>query len=388
MEGFENEKLKELSEKSYLQETSDEAEMNKIKFNADYFGGEREADALIERFKKDTTISEERMQRIRENVPDAADFRILTREEYNNKWRINQKKYDKKVRKYLGYRKKFFQTKDNESKGKKKKDGIAFAHAIKQSEKKIAYMEQLREYEKRGILRELPEDPQAMDDYYNKTTKSEEFKEAQSLVSKYQAADLRPQMFSYYTNTTMGAYKINQELRSNGEEEINSVGLVMKKEMKKSHMVYDNVVRRGVNDVKTVASMLGIKHYDSLTNEQVKQELKKRIDSGEDVIFRDYGFVSTSQGYAADKYSAGNSEKIGVEFVILAKKGTEAFNISGTSAYESEGEVLLNAGTKFKLIRADIDGDAKIEVGNEKSWRIYLVTIPQNEDGILKGGKA
>ena len=48
--------------------------------------------------------------------------------------------------------------------------------------------------------------------------------------------------------------------------------------------------------------------------------------------------------------------------------------------------MLIAPGTKFKVVDAQLDGKADIMVGNKKSWKIYLESIPVSEEGIKKEG--
>ena len=59
-------------------------------------------------------------------------------------------------------------------------------------------------------------------------------------------------------------------------------------------------------------------------------------------------------------------------------------NIQSISASPDECELLMAPGTKFRVIDAKLDGNANIMFGNKKCWKIYLESIPVNEEGIKK----
>ena len=102
------------------------------------------------------------------------------------------------------------------------------------------------------------------------------------------------------------------------------------------------------------------------------------------MIMTDKGFMSTAMPNATKNFDAeSGSGGIGIEFIILAKKGTPALNVSTISFKPEEKEIVIAPGTKFKVLDMKLDGDGKILHGNEKSWKIYLSTIPDSEEGIL-----
>ena len=107
------------------------------------------------------------------------------------------------------------------------------------------------------------------------------------------------------------------------------------------------------------------------------------------------GFVSTSLPGASTLYEAGcinpDHPEIGIEFFILAKKGTQALNINvaGVAAWgDGENELLMNAGTKFRLVKAVFDppaqGQSNVMQGHAQSWKFYLETVPEEEQGIRR----
>jgi len=134
-----------------------------------------------------------------------------------------------------------------------------------------------------------------------------------------------------------------------------------------------------VKGVKTLASMMGLPNYDKMSMEEIKKTFLDQYDMGEEVILSDKSFMSTSLPYAGSNFGAGDDYAIGIEFMILMKKGTAAMNIASLSRKGDEEEVLVAPGTKFKVIKADLDGDSDIIHGNKKSWKIWLVSVNDQE---------
>ena len=58
--------------------------------------------------------------------------------------------------------------------------------------------------------------------------------------------------------------------------------------------------------------------------------------------------------------------------------------LSDGSSKPEEKELLLAPGTKFKVLDMQLDGEANILYGKEGSWKIYLSTISESEEGIQK----
>ena len=168
------------------------------------------------------------------------------------------------------------------------------------------------------------------------------------------------------------------------------------------------IVNRGVSNMRALVDMLGLQSdvptknlNDAEMEKVVKQSvahIQKTQQEGKDIIFTDPGFVSTS--YNPENFYA--DQQTGIEFVIKVKPGTPAVNISSMSKFEYEKEVLLNAGTKFRFLKMYYGGTEKVdgldyrqkscELARKKENRrhgkyflkIYLETIPPEEDGVLK----
>ena len=194
-------------------------------------------------------------------------------------------------------------------------------------------------------------------------------------------------------------YKDYEDIREEQKEEVHR----LKDGLNKCRIDRTLVVNRGFRKFKLLLSMFGLEYVPGSSDEdmiqQVLSHVKKHSNEGKDIILTDPGFVSTCYD-AGNKFTDLMMPK-GVELVIKVNKGTAAANISKISAHEDEQELLLNAGTKFRLIkiynagpneiegleRRKISGDILHDRENSKKGsclKIYLETIPQQEDGILK----
>lgn len=142
----------------------------------------------------------------------------------------------------------------------------------------------------------------------------------------------------------------------------------------------DLVTRRGAGK-DAIAHMIGLTPNASggFDMEAVKRELTRRFNEEKPFICSDKGFVSTAAGEKVGYSANGN-----IEFVILSRKGTRAANVSN-GGYESEREVLLDAGTQFKVVGLffndsnDPESQREITLGDKGAWKIYLETIPQTD---------
>lgn len=202
-----------------------------------------------------------------------------------------------------------------------------------------------------------------------------------------------------YTGNYFGKY--NNALRGmpkEGEEDYLDDANKMKEKMKNLKINRDVMVMREVRGLDTLANMmkLELKEEDKKDPSKLMEAIQKKIgeQKGKDVILSDPGFVSTT-------YQPGvkflSQEETGIEFIINVKKGTQAVNVSNASEHD-EKEILLNAGTKFKLVKIyyngtggeerplcgeQLDGKKNYSM-NKKIWKVYLETIPSNEEGQLK----
>ena len=156
-------------------------------------------------------------------------------------------------------------------------------------------------------------------------------------------------------------------------------------ELRKFGLPRDIVARRGTNGHGELAKMLGLENANS--SDKLRTALQKKIDEKSDVILTQEGFMPTSllkdQGFAA-----GSNDSPGIEFIILAKKGTGAIDYRQGECEESSQALLLIPKTKYRLVKAYF-GDRKATFGAPGSWKIYLETIPQNDESgeLRQGGK-
>ena len=182
----------------------------------------------------------------------------------------------------------------------------------------------------------------------------------------------------------------------------------MKQGLKQFKIDHTIIVNRGLPNVRRLADMLGmnsdVPSYDLNPDEMQKvikqsvEHIKKNQKEGKEIILTDPGFVSTS-------YNPNNTfadMDTGIEFVIKVNKGTEAVNLATLSTYSQEKEILLNAGTKFRFVKMYYSGTDKIDGLDYKKTtieqtgkkdtvkhgrfylKVYLETIPPEEDGVLK----
>ncbi len=265
--------------------------------------------------------------------------------------------------------------------------------AVKELDEIDAYIE---EGLQSGGYQEIEADPDVMDQMLEQD-ENPEFMEREKKISKLEiikSAKLAGSggvgLVSNYIMRTDVCNSINAFLRQEGDvsPRARCFGKDAKKIVKwleKAPLSRDIVSRRGIrwDGPKTVAYMLGLNDPENLTMDEVKASLKEKLSSGEDVTMVEKGLCSTSVGTGT--YPAGEEDEIGVEFIILNRKGTQGINLTGNGSRGNERELLLNAGTKFKVIRAYFnDGEPgeerDIKLGSKASWKIYLETIPGAND--------
>lgn len=105
-----------------------------------------------------------------------------------------------------------------------------------------------------------------------------------------------------------------------------------KKALDKAKITEEIVVRRG----SSVRSLAGLANVDEYKLSEVAKDLVG-------TVVRDGGFMSTSP------LTHGGFSSSGVEYRILLPKGTKAQFIAPISRFESEQEVLIQAGTNFVI---------------------------------------
>ena len=244
------------------------------------------------------------------------------------------------------------------------------------------------EFKSEEFFDEIYESPYSMDTAYQERRDNPKYSEAEFEIGKkeleYASAKNRVLITNLKLYSALQSGMINRRLRNNGEHLMDATHKMTIAAMRAHPIKRDIIVRRGVTNVKALGFMLGI-NAEKMPEEELKKLLKERKESGEPMIAVEKGYMSTALPDATKHFDArGNIDSIGVEFIILVKKGTPALNISSISSFREESEVVLAPNTKFKVVDMQLDGDAEIYHGDPKSWKVYLTTIPQSEEGILK----
>ena len=369
------------------------------RFDRSYFGGEQEVQRLIDRYKaKNLELSKEEMDKLRENAPEGPDFEVLSEEQYRQKNAFGRYKYRRNVKKYFKKRKDTLEEiKEKEKTGKKEsakaKRLRLFSNMVAKLDSKVSLQEKTENYKKKGFFRDVEEDADDMDAAYEEVRTNQEMKDAEIDLAVHEAELWKNEdgagcnAIDGYCALSGTCARMNAYLRNGSysgyANQVNKANNLLGK----AKLSRDLVVRRGVNGVNCIAHMLNLPNANEMTEDQIKAALKNKVESGEEVIMSDKGFMSTSIPLVPPSYSAGDDTvggNIGVEFIILAKKGTHAMNVTPLSTHIKESELLIKPGTKLKLVKAQLDGDAQIINGHSKSWKIYLATVPESEEGIRK----
>ncbi|MCR4657279.1 MAG: hypothetical protein K5770_13810 [Lachnospiraceae bacterium] len=391
------------------QKEVDQYEKNMFKLNT--FGGQKEADALIARYRKYTTLSADDEKILRDNVPAAPSFTIESKAEYNNKWDCNKNRYRKKVRKYFNDRKNYYNRKAEKgstpSRGEiyaKKREEIELR--IKQTHKyfnttaedaaykcdellekgkNLGYYQDIEEMA-RSEMRDLTE---VMDEQYDKLANDQQYEEIERELGANElkvCSNGNGEFLEGVKAWTGGDCASHKKIMHGGRY------LPMFENVKETltnrPLSRDVVVRRGNNSFHALALALGMdaSHPLKVDPDKVKEVLKQRIAQGGELVLKETAMMSTAFPFAKRHYEAGSGSddfgKIGIEYIILAKKGTAAANVMSDVMYKEEGELLIAQNTKFRIIKAEVDGEAEIKHGYNKSWKIYMVTVPENEQGI------
>ncbi len=256
----------------------------------------------------------------------------------------------------------------------------------------------------------LSSDPDAMDEFFIAQSNDEYFKNkedqenAEKDAKKIKELGIEDEV-RLYTGEDYAVY--NDYLRDIDTEKITDEQKEevarLKNGLSKCKIDRTVVVNRGTWDFKVLTSMLGLKRARGASSSEVIKQALDHINDlqkeGKDIILTDPGFISTCYD-ANNKYTDRMMPK-GIEFVIKVNKGTSAANISKAGIHADEKELLLNAGTKFRLIKVYNAGPDDIEglerrkatcdlIGNRENskkgecLKIYLETIPNEESGVLK----
>ncbi len=369
------------------------------KFNVEAYGGQGEAQSLIKRYEQLTTLTDEQKEIIRNNVPEAPKFKVLTKAEYKKKNFIKKWKYNGKVKDYKKARKEYYAK--AEKKKEKNSEGVAkFLNLRKKMEKYVDDAKEIEAYQSEemgGYYKPIEATPEAMMKEYNRMAEDKKYQEIESATAQkewqiYKNDTDFVESIGQYTDTTR-YLGINSTLRKGQvPDENNATGKLIKgidQGFTKKKLNRDLVVRRGVgkNSFSILGKMLNIQIDGQFSVDALRGEIQKKLDSKQEVIFEDKGYVSTSLPSSTANFPAGGiitPYKAGVELVILVHKGTKAINLSGKSKFSKEQELLLNRGTKFRLVGADMADDHKAICGANGSWTIYLETVPSQEEGIKK----
>ena len=383
-------------------------------FNLSEYGGIKEANALIERYKLFTTLTDEDEKILRENVPAPPSFTIVPKEEYDNKFNCNKNRYKKKVKKYFKNREESYKKKAK--KGQQKSRGQIYAEKRAQIEKKIMEtspyfhtdnedkliesesllkkardngyypdIEQLAREENRDLT-------EVMDEQYQKLSTDKQFEKYELEIGKneYMMQSQGKGKFRMGVTEWTG-YRCQQYKAAMWSGEYSETFEYVKEKMTERPLNRDVIVRRGQKSFKGLANALGFSNPDRATPDQIKEKLQQRIDDGGELILTEKAMMSTAFPFAKSNYSAGtvggrgeedDPRELGIEYIILAKKGTAAANVIYGAMKKDESELLISQRTKFRIIKAELDGNANILHGNKHSWKIYMVTVPESENGL------
>ncbi len=227
---------------------------------------------------------------------------------------------------------------------------------------------------------EIKEDPDEMDAMLVKQ-EDEEFRQQEALISNaeirkaYRHCPRGDMAANYYIMNTGASYAMNDYYRKREKRAQSFFAPTLHRLLSSTSISRDIVSRRSVRDVQTLAHMMGLENASKLTADEIRKIIEDKIENNETITLHEKGFCSTSTstgGYFADAK--------GIEFVILNKKGTNGINYTCNGSKGAEDELLLDAGTKFKVLKVYFNGkyDEKRKNfhGAETAWKVYLVTIP------------
>ncbi len=387
----------------FLQELNDKSTMRG--FEA-YVEGEKRSrlERSIERLSKHTTLSEEELQRLKDSVTEEPQFNteegaefttLLTKAQKKKLGHFKKKRYNKKEAAYKARL------------GTWELENLPKLYEQEKSVYRRFYDEEVADVNLEDQINDID---QAFLNQDSRLFEQDETEKSKEEVRKLDDLGIK-QHTKAYTGEKFIPY--NRLMRNpqyyRATEEDKKDAAALKEGLNKCKIDRTIIVNRGVKDnLKVMTEMLGIKldlPDRNLTEPQMEEIIKKSVEhiqnnkkEGKDTIVTDPGFVSTS-------YSPSNpfaDEATGIEFVIKVNKGTAAVNVSSLSKYADEKEILLNAGTKFRLLKVYYSGTQKIDgldyrqTSSEKAGtnrvkkhgkyflKVYLETIPQEEEGVLK----
>ena len=254
--------------------------------------------------------------------------------------------------------------------------------------------------------KEIESTPDAMDKQLVKVQGTGGFLDNEDYIAQVEKEKLEVEQLNSVVNEYTGdAYRdYNGYLR--GKRDVNSATekkiIKMKEGLKEFKIDRNIVVRRAVPGLAYLQKMLNLKVENryGLYAENLKEAIQEKIEhrQGKPVILKEPAFVSTC--YAPDFRFLPKDDN-GIEFIINVKKGTQAVNVTALSNFDFERELILNAGTKFRLVKIyynGCEGEEQRPLAYEqldpnrrkqtekwqKIWKVYLETIPSNEEGQLK----
>ena len=356
----------------------------------------------IERLSRHATLSEEEVQQLKESVTEepmfgteeGAEFKsFLTPAQKKKLGYFKKKRYNNKV---SAYKKQL---------GAWELENMDKLYAQEQKVYKRVFDKEVADINLEEEINQIDQDflAQADNNFVADETENAK-KDAQKIydygINKQIKAYSGEKYSEYNRHFRDPGYKALKDDKEDAE--------ALKEGIKKCPIDRTIIVNRGVSNMRALVDMLGLQSdvptknlNDAEMEKVVKQSvahIQKTQQEGKDIIFTDPGFVSTS--YNPENFYA--DQQTGIEFVIKVKPGTPAVNISSMSKFEYEKEVLLNAGTKFRFLKMYYGGTEKVdgldyrqkscELARKKENRrhgkyflkIYLETIPPEEDGVLK----
>ncbi len=353
-----------------------------------------------------STLTEIEKNRLKELAPPEPDFQILSKEELGAKKKAERSQYKKNLKAYESRKKKWEEETQNTWKDKTQ----AYEKNVKT---RAALTQEVSNYGQKlseafPVHATVDEMDQSLRDNTDTQVRSDKVLDEQRLklgkVDTLQAlaadrwellkkTDLEAlYAIDAYAHDSATADVMNEYLRTKKEDEknvneIRQAGQIQRGLSAMPGIPNDIVVRRGVGRGTLAHMYIDAQHKKDQeqqpvpTEDQIKNLLtEENIKNG--IILEEKGFCSTSfaenGGFAAANLK---THKTGIEFIILVRKGTQAIDISQHATFQDEREVLLNAGTRFRVVSAFWNDGSKnsqrnICMGPSDAWKIYLETIP------------
>ena len=388
-----------------------------------------EADFKISRFEKWVTMSDEDKQRLKDNAPPEPGFAVMSESKVKKMNCVRRKRYKRKVN---AYRSKRAAWENDEEKsaayyGVIGSVGARVNKAKSDEEERQARLQNqaasnqrvaaAKGTDRKPLYRDIQANVADMNAALMRMTIEENAKKEKEIGARDLDAAILPcgpeeyqrrrLAFTAYVNgcyVAMNEY-MRKDVKSLSDKDADFVGEnvyeltdMMKEMMRPVRINRDIVVRRGVGGIDTLSFMFDKGKSVNLSQEAFVANLREAFKK--ETILTDKGFVSTSIRAGAG-FPAGykNPDNMGIEFIILVKKGTRALDVAGAGLLNqaaNEEELIIGNGTKFRVVRAYFndgkdeqhpeDGeDAGVVLkGPKKCWKIYLETIPESETGVLR----